>query len=72
MVRQLLEDSSCALINLSMYLLYLSLTCTEGCNPIERNKAAKIRLNCQGPCPQVVWSLEDIRDPDDWAVSVMN
>ncbi|XP_068592767.1 polycystin-1-like protein 2 [Cebidichthys violaceus] len=47
---------------------WLSLTCTEGCNPIKENTAAKMKMTCVGQtqCPQIVWNIEDPRDDKDW------
>ncbi|KAL7385772.1 hypothetical protein ABVT39_028164 [Epinephelus coioides] len=46
---------------------WLSLTCTEGCNPIKKNNDAKIKMDCKGQqCPQIMWNIEDIRDDNNW------
>ncbi|XP_049449240.1 polycystic kidney disease protein 1-like 2 [Epinephelus fuscoguttatus] len=48
-------------------LQYFNLTCTEGCNPIKKNKDAKIKMDCKGQqCPQIVWNIEDLRDDKNW------
>uniref|UniRef100_UPI0037E779AE polycystin-1-like protein 2 n=1 Tax=Semicossyphus pulcher TaxID=241346 RepID=UPI0037E779AE len=45
-----------------------SLTCTQGCDPVEDNTDAKIKMACEGKaqCPQVVWHIEDPRKKQDW------
>lgn len=58
-----------------MYLLYHSLTCTEGCNPVKKNMDAKIKMDCTGNahmCPQVVWNIEDPKPKKEWPVSLIN
>lgn len=60
------------LTKLSMYLLYHSLNCTKGCNPIKKDTDAKIQMDCQGQaqCPEIVWNIED--PSNDWPVSLIN
>ncbi|XP_035813867.2 polycystic kidney disease protein 1-like 2 [Amphiprion ocellaris] len=43
-----------------------SLTCFEGCNQAEKSKDAKIKMECDGQCPEVLWNIEDPRDDKDW------
>ncbi|XP_041858595.1 polycystic kidney disease protein 1-like 2 [Melanotaenia boesemani] len=44
-----------------------SLKCTEGCDPVEENKNAKIELRCStSQCPKVDWYIEDPRDESKW------
>ncbi|XP_034549878.1 polycystic kidney disease protein 1-like 2 [Notolabrus celidotus] len=47
---------------------WLSLSCTEGCDPVGENKNAKIKMSCKEDkqCPTVEWSIEDPRKEKDW------
>ncbi|XP_044072039.1 polycystic kidney disease protein 1-like 2 [Siniperca chuatsi] len=46
---------------------WLSLTCTEGCNPVKANIDAKIKMDCKGhACPQVTWNIEYPGNEKDW------
>lgn len=67
------KHTSCVLTNLCMYLLYHSLQCTQGCDPVNKNTDAKFKLQCQGNqlCHNIVWNT-DILNDKDWPVSVIN
>ncbi|KAK2906286.1 hypothetical protein Q8A73_010229 [Channa argus] len=45
---------------------WLSLTCTQGCDPVNENTDAKFNLDCKGhdQCNQVVWNIEDLNNKD--------
>ncbi|CAJ1078835.1 polycystic kidney disease protein 1-like 2 [Xyrichtys novacula] len=47
---------------------WLSLSCTGGCNPVVKDRSAKIEMVCEGKsqCPQVVWYIEDPADAKHW------
>lgn len=57
---------------LCMYLLYHSLTCTEGCDPVKENTDAVLKLDCkENPqCQNIVWNIVDPSD-NDWPVSLI-
>ncbi|XP_055361208.1 polycystic kidney disease protein 1-like 2 [Betta splendens] len=40
---------------------WLSLTCTQGCNPIQQNTNAVLKLDCNGnsQCSNIVWNIEE-------------
>lgn len=57
-----------------MYIFVLHrLICTEGCNPVRKNKNAIIKMTCTGTdCYEVAWYITDPREPEQWTVSHNN
>nr|XP_040057277.1 polycystic kidney disease protein 1-like 2 isoform X1 [Gasterosteus aculeatus aculeatus] len=62
------NTSICVTVTPELWPSWLSLTCTNGCNPITKNTDAKIEMKCDGRilCPSIVWYLEDQQDEKDW------
>ncbi|CAB1450105.1 unnamed protein product [Pleuronectes platessa] len=50
----------------------ISLSCTQGCDPVKLFTDAKIKMSCKKKrdsdetCPEVVWNIEDPRPPSSW------
>ncbi|KAM7407743.1 hypothetical protein PAMA_003475 [Pampus argenteus] len=51
---------------------WLSFSCIEGCNSKNKNTDAKIRLECNMNCPQIVWNIEDLRDETFWPAETIS
>ncbi|XP_071328687.1 polycystin-1-like protein 2 [Trachinotus anak] len=47
---------------------WISLSCTEGCDPEKKKKDAKIEMECKRNdiCSNVVWNIEDPDDEANW------
>lgn len=53
-----------------MYLLCYSITCTDGCDPVQVTKDAKLKVTCDDDdCEDHVWYVDDQRLNSQWPVS---
>ncbi|KAM7380789.1 hypothetical protein PAMP_004062 [Pampus punctatissimus] len=51
---------------------WLRFKCIEGCNSKNKNTDAKIKLECNTNCPQIVWNIEDLRDDTFWPAETIS